>query len=136
MNLLELKNFVVGKFYIGEMINSIHHGTGYTFAGIGKYNGKYKHQVGKRVFLLDVKKTSANCANLFFELLLPLVNAYFRGEELTAKSYHTFVNEAGEADMKQQYPDVDLHKYYYLAAAVAIGQESIQLQGVATGSEG
>ena len=131
MNLFELKSLVSGRFQVGEVMYSIQHGTEYTFAGMATYKGRYAHHKGKRVFVLDTNKPSTNRITLFFELLLPLVNAYLCGRELNATAYPALVSEVLEIGQQRQYPDSVLHKYYYLAAASAIGKKAEQLQPVA-----
>ena len=128
MNLIELKVFVANHFRDGEIISSIHHCTAYTFGGFGKYRGKYTHHRGKQVFLLDTHMPSIGCISLFFELLLPLVNAALSGEVLSPRNYHGIGNSVAKPERERLYPDSDLHKYYYLAVAVVIGKKARCLQ--------
>ena len=119
MNLAELKSFVEDNFE-EETIRAIKKDINFTFSGIGKYQGSYENLNGKDVLSLNTNTVSIGVANLFFEVLLPIVNACLQGEELNEKNFHRITQKVAWIKETPQYPNLNTYESYYFAVAKAI----------------
>lgn len=121
MKLAELKSFVEDNFEEKEIIRAIKKDINFTFSGIGEYQGSYEKHNSKDVLLLN---TNNKVAKLFFEVLLPIVNACLQGKKLNEgnieENFHKITKKVAWINKTRQYPYLTTHESYYFAVAQVI----------------
>ncbi|MBN2893295.1 MAG: HNH endonuclease [Bacteroidales bacterium] len=121
METKQIINIVKQTFSVNEVIPASQREINYTFEGIEIYkSGTYSQHFGKEIFVINTHTGSIKKANLFFEILNPLVIAMLGGVSLNSNNFHDIIEGIGWINNIRQYPDLTTLEPYYIAVTKLI----------------